>query len=116
LNVSSQNYRSILEKEINISKKKSKCKLVELQNLGKTKKKSKMQVHKITCLWSLKQKLSKKRFECKLVELQMFGGKKNLQREVWMEVCKIIDLGEDKEFPKWSLNASLQSTNLGEVN
>jgi hypothetical protein len=39
LNVSSQNYRSFLEKEINISKKKSECKLAELQNLKKTKKK-----------------------------------------------------------------------------
>ncbi len=41
-----------------------------------------MQAHKITCLWSLKQRFSKKKFECKLAELQMFGGKKNLQKKV----------------------------------
>jgi hypothetical protein len=33
-----------------------------------------------------------------------------------MQVCKTTDLGEDREFPKRSLNASLQNTNLGEDN
>ncbi len=75
-----------------------------------------MQAHKITCLWSLKQRFSKKKFESKLVELQMFGGKKNLQKKVWTQVCKITDIGKYKEFPKRSLNASLQSTDLGKEN
>jgi hypothetical protein len=33
-----------------------------------------------------------------------------------MQVCKITDLGKDKEFPKRSLNASLQRTDLGKDN
>jgi hypothetical protein len=33
-----------------------------------------------------------------------------------MEICKIIDLGEDKKFAIWSLNANLQSTDLGKDN
>jgi len=33
-----------------------------------------------------------------------------------MEVCKIINLGEGKEFPKQSLNASLQSIDLRKNN
>jgi hypothetical protein len=33
-----------------------------------------------------------------------------------MQVCKITDLDEDREFPKGSLNATLQSTDLGKDN
>jgi len=63
------------------------CRVTDFEE--EEKKRSKMQVHKITCLWSLKERIYKKKFECKLAELQMFGG--------------------EKEYPKRSLNASLQS-------
>jgi hypothetical protein len=49
-----------------------------------------MQVHKITCLWTLKQKNSKKKFECKLAELQMFGGEKKISKEKFE--CKFAEL------------------------
>jgi len=62
------------------------CKVTDFEE---EKKKSQMQVHKITCLWSLKQRNSKKKFDCKLAELQMFGV--------------------ENESPKKSLNASLQN-------
>jgi hypothetical protein len=42
------------------------CKVTKL---GEEEKNYKMQAHKITCLWSLKQRISEKKFECKLVEL-----------------------------------------------